>query len=66
MIRPTPVGRTDLRTGEIIDLTPLRKRPRKLTTRRITRPKRKHDPIADSVWFVGLMGLLIGAIGITK
>lgn len=65
MIRPTRSGLTDTTTGEIIDLAPLRNRPRKATTRRITRPKRKHDPIADSVWLVGLLGLLIGAIGVT-
>lgn len=61
-----PSSRVDTRTGEIIELPPLRKAPPSIPRRRTVRSKRKADPITDSVWFVGLMGLLIGAIGITN
>ncbi len=64
--RHTEVGLTDLRTGEILDLTPLKNPPRKPVRARTRRSKPRNDRTPDSAWFVALLALLVASIAITQ
>jgi hypothetical protein len=64
--RKTSVGLTDTLTGEIIDLTPLGRPPRKRTRKAAARYTNTKSIMGNSAWIVAMASTLGLVIAITK
>jgi hypothetical protein len=59
MFRDTPYGRTNTHTGEILDLAPLRYKPRGRVKRAARRSYRKGEHVLVSWRFIAIASLML-------